>query len=52
MLRDDRLPGPESLRALVEEFERDTGVACRLAVSGPPRPYSPQAQLTLYRVAQ
>jgi signal transduction histidine kinase len=38
MLRDEQLPGPESLPALVRDFERDTGVPCRLAVSGTPRP--------------
>ena len=43
MLRDDQLPGPESLPALVRDFERDTGVPCRLDVSGTPRPYGPQA---------
>ena len=52
MLRDDQLPGPESLPALVRDFERDTGVQCRLDVSGTPRPYGPQARLALYRVAQ
>ena len=52
MLRDDQLPGPESLPALVRDFERDTGVPCRLDVSGTPRPYGPQARLALYRVAQ
>jgi signal transduction histidine kinase len=52
MLRDEQLPGPESLPALVRDFERDTGVPCRLAVSGTPRPYGPQARLALYRVAQ
>ena len=52
MLRDGQLPGPESLPALVREFERDTGVPCRLAVSGTPHPYGPQARLALYRVAQ
>jgi signal transduction histidine kinase len=52
MLRDEQLPGPESLPALVRDFERETGVPCRLAVSGTPRPYGPQARLALYRVAQ
>lgn len=52
MLRDEELPGPERLAALAEEFERDTGVCCRLATSGAPRPLDPQARLTLYRVAQ
>jgi signal transduction histidine kinase len=52
MLRDEQLPGPESLPALVRDFERDTGVPCRLVVSGRPRPYGPQARLALYRVAQ
>ncbi|HVE31620.1 MAG TPA: sensor histidine kinase [Mycobacteriales bacterium] len=52
MLRDEQLPGPESLPALVRDFERDTGVPCRLDVSGTPRPYGPQARLALYRVAQ
>ena len=52
MLRDEQLPGPESLPALIRDFERDTGVPCRLDVSGTPRPYGPQARLALYRVAQ
>jgi signal transduction histidine kinase len=51
-LRDEDLPGPERLPALVAEFRRDTGIRCRLAVTGTPRPLDAQARLTLYRVAQ
>jgi signal transduction histidine kinase len=52
LLRDDELPGPERLPALAGSFERDTGTACTLEVSGPERPLGSEARLTLYRVAQ
>lgn len=52
MLRDDALPGPERLPALASEFQADCGVPCRLSVSGAERDLSPDARLTLYRVAQ
>jgi signal transduction histidine kinase len=52
MLRDDELPGPERLAGLAAEFERDSGLACKFAVTGPPHPLDPQVRLALYRVAQ
>lgn len=52
MLRDDELPGPERLPALVQDFERDAGVPCTLQVNGEHRPLPSLARLTLYRVAQ
>jgi signal transduction histidine kinase len=52
MLRDEQLPGPERLAALVAEFEHDTGLRCEFSVEGEQRPLSPEARLTVYRVAQ
>ena len=52
MLRDDALPGPERLAGLAAEFEADTGVACKVAVTGDERDLGPDGRLTLYRVAQ
>lgn len=52
MLRDEELPGPERLGALVAGFERDSGVCCELTVEGSPRELGPQARLTIFRVAQ
>jgi signal transduction histidine kinase len=51
-LRDDELPGPESLAALVAQFQRDRAVSCRLTVSGEPRQLASEARLGLYRIAQ
>jgi signal transduction histidine kinase len=52
MLRDDELPGPERLAGLAAEFERDSGLHCKFAVTGTPHPLDPQVRLALYRVAQ
>jgi signal transduction histidine kinase len=52
MLRDDDLPGPEQLKPLVEQFERDSGIRCELAVSGTERALGSEASLAVYRVAQ
>jgi signal transduction histidine kinase len=52
MLRDDDLPGPEQLKALVEQFERDSGVRCELTVSGTEHALDSEASLAIYRVAQ
>lgn len=52
LLRDDELPGPESLQALASSFARDTGTPCKLEVDGPERELNAEARLTLYRVAQ
>ena len=51
-LRDDQLPGPELVPALVTDFERDSGVRCTLQVRGEERSLDPVARLTVYRVAQ
>jgi signal transduction histidine kinase len=52
MLRDDRLPGPGMLPALAETFETDTGVPCRLTVTGEARELGSAVKLALYRVTQ
>ncbi len=52
MLRDDDLPGPEQLATLATHFERDSGVRCQFAVSGPAHPLDSEAGLAVYRVAQ
>jgi len=52
MLRDEELPGPERLPALVRDFERDAGVPCSIDVSGEERALGSVARLTVYRVAQ
>lgn len=51
-LRDDDLPGPERLGALVDGFTSDHGVPCSLTVTGTPRELGTQARLAVYRVAQ
>jgi signal transduction histidine kinase len=51
-LRDEELPGPRRLAGLAREFERDSGVPCRLEVSGQERELDSQARLALYRTAQ
>ena len=52
MLRDDALPGPERLPELAAEFERASGVTCRLKVTGDERELGADGRLTFYRVAQ
>ncbi len=52
MLRDEELPGPERLAALVAEFERDTGIPAAFAVAGESERLGPDARLTLFRTAQ
>jgi signal transduction histidine kinase len=52
MLRDDELPGPESIAGLAAGFGRDRGVPCQLGVAGEARPLRTEARLALYRVAQ
>jgi signal transduction histidine kinase len=51
-LRGDRMPGPELLADLVENFSQATGVAARLAVEGEPRALAREAGLAVYRTAQ
>ena len=52
VLRDEDLPGPERLSALVAEFERDSGISCRFAVAGDQRDLDAQTRLAMYRVTQ
>ncbi len=52
LLRDEELPGPERLPALISEFEADQGIRCRLTVSGEPHALGSEARLAVYRVAQ
>ncbi len=51
-LRGDALSGPEALPRLAADFERDTGIPCRLSIEGAPLLLSPEACLALYRTAQ
>jgi signal transduction histidine kinase len=51
-LRDEELPGPGRLAGLAREFERDSGVRCRLEIAGEERPLGSEARLALYRTAQ
>ncbi len=51
-LRDDALPGPGQLGALVQDFERTSGISCRFEQRGDPTPLAPDAQVALYRSAQ
>jgi signal transduction histidine kinase len=52
VLRDEELPGPERMAALVAEFERDSGISCRFAVVGDQRDLDAQTRLAMYRVTQ
>jgi signal transduction histidine kinase len=52
MLRDDELPGPESLAGLAAHFQQDLAISCRLTVSGAAYQLGSEARLALYRVAQ
>jgi len=53
MLHDDVLPGPERLAGLAAEFEGDTGVPCKVAVTaGNERDLGTDGRLTFYRVTQ
>ena len=53
MLHDDALPGPERLAELAAEFKGDTGVPCKVAVTGDgQRDLGTDGRLTLYRVTQ
>jgi len=52
MLHDDALPGPERLAGLAAEFESDTGVPCKVAVTGDGRDLGTESRLTFYRVTQ
>jgi len=52
MLREDALPGPERLPGLAAEFEADSGVSCRVFITGEERDLGTDGRLTFYRVAQ
>jgi signal transduction histidine kinase len=53
MLRDDALPGPDRLGGLAAEFEYDSGVACKVTVTGDnKRDLGTDGRLTFYRVTQ
>jgi signal transduction histidine kinase len=51
-LRGDRLPGPDLLPGLVEDFREATGTQVRLEVGGEPQPLGQEAGLAVYRTAQ
>jgi signal transduction histidine kinase len=51
-LRGDRLPGPDGLARLVDEFRDESGTPSQLQVKGTPIPLTSEAQLALYRTAQ
>ncbi len=51
-LRNVRLPGPESLAALVEEHRLATDTSCRLTVEGVPGELPAEGRLALYRTTQ
>jgi signal transduction histidine kinase len=52
MLRDEELPGPESIEAMTTEFTRDSGIPCSFASTGSRRDVGSETRLALYRVAQ
>ena len=52
VLRDEALPGPESLGVLARSFVDDTGIPCTFEINGRERELSSEVRLTLYRVAQ
>ncbi len=51
-LRGETLPGPDLLPLLAGDFERDTGLPCRLQIEGHPTEFTSEARLALYRIAQ
>jgi signal transduction histidine kinase len=51
-LRDEELPGPERLPALVAEFQRDSGIPASITIAGDSHAFDPDARLTLFRTAQ
>jgi signal transduction histidine kinase len=52
MLREGEAPGPASVPGLVSETAGALGIPVTLEVEGVPRPLSPDAEITLYRVVQ
>ncbi|HEY7199441.1 MAG TPA: sensor histidine kinase [Candidatus Dormibacteraeota bacterium] len=51
-LRGDVLPATDALRRLAEDFERESGIPCRLQVEGEPAALGADASLAIYRAAQ
>ena len=51
-LRGDRVPGARMLAGLIEDFERDSGLACDYSVDGEPVELGSPVELALYRTAQ
>jgi signal transduction histidine kinase len=51
-LRGDRIPGPDQLGELIDEFRRDAGTHAAFRVEGEARDLGPEAKLALYRTAQ
>jgi signal transduction histidine kinase len=51
-LRDDALPGPARLPALVADFERDSGVTVHFTEAGTPGELMPEARVAVFRAAQ
>lgn len=51
-LRDDALPSPERLPALIADFEHSSGVQAYFSETGVPGPLSPEAKVALFRAAQ
>ena len=51
-LRNDEIPGPAQLPALVSETTSTLGIPVTLQVEGSPRPLAPEASLTVYRAVQ
>jgi signal transduction histidine kinase len=53
MLHEDALPGPERLAGLAAEFEGDTGLPCKVTITGGgQRDLGADSRLTFYRVTQ
>jgi signal transduction histidine kinase len=51
-LRDDALPGPARLPALVADFGRDSGLIVRFVENGAPGELLPEARVAVFRAAQ
>jgi signal transduction histidine kinase len=51
-LRGDKLPGPDRLAGLADEFAAGTGIPCRFSTSGEQFQVRPEAGLAMYRVTQ
>ena len=51
-LRGEVLPAPDALRHLAEDFERESGVPCRLDVTGTPVALAPDVSFAIYRAAR